>query len=153
MAERDRPFVRVGVCLVCKAPAHDRVLCYADLSVFLKHEVSTLKTWTSLQNKWLEKAHPNREIALAMLKRTVNGRPRGAPMFLHVEIGGKRRTFRPLPPMIAPARFCGCCVSAYLYSQVLLGPVYDPEEHIAARNLRKQIGGQSGPPSPRTPHP
>ena len=138
MAERDRPFTRVGICLVCKAPAHDRVLDYADLSAFLKQEVSTLKTWVSLQNAWLEKANSkNPEIALAMLKRAVNGRPKGAPMYLHVEIGGNPRTFRPLPPAIAPARWCGCVISAYLYSSVLLGPVYDAEEHIAAKNLRK----------------
>ena len=138
MAERDRPFVLVGICLVCKRKAHDRVLDYEDLSIFLKQKVSTLKTWNSLQNLWLAKANSkNRDIALAMLKRAVNGRPAGAPMYLHIEHAGKRRTFRPLPPMIAPARWCGCVISAYLYSHILLGPEYVPADDIAARNLRR----------------
>jgi len=143
MAERDRPFVKVGVCLVCKMKAHDRVLDYADLAVFLKQKVATLKTWTTLQNVWLEKANSkNRDIAVATLMRAVNGRPAGAPMFLHVDYRGKKRTFRPLPPMLAPARWCGCVISALLYSRVLLGPVYDPVEHLEAVNLRKRIEGR-----------
>lgn len=140
MAERDRPFVKVGLCLVCKMKAHDRVLDYEDLAVFLKQSVNTLKTWNTLQNTWLEQANSkNPAIALAMLKRAVNGRAAGAPMFLHVDYHGKKRTFRPLPPMIAPARWCGCVISALLYSRILLGPVYDPEEDLQTRNQRKQI--------------
>jgi len=156
MSERDRPFVRAGSCLVCKLSPHDRVLDYADLSLFLHQKVATLKTWVSLQNTWLEKANSkNPGIAERMLQRAVNGRAAGAPMYLSVEYHGKRRVFRPLPPVIAPARWDGHVISVYLYQHVLLSASYDIEEHVTALNLRKQIdarmppGGPSAPRGPR----
>lgn len=147
MSERDRPFVRAGFCLVCKLSPHDRVLDYDDLSHFLKQKVATLKTWVSLQNAWLEKANSkNRDIAQRMLQRAVNGRAAGAPMYLSVEYHGKHRVFRPLPPMIAPARWDGHVISVYLYQHVLLSSSYDAEEHISQLNLRQQIDART--PSP-----
>jgi hypothetical protein len=140
MSERDRPFVRAGSCLVCKLSPHDRVLDYDDLSHFLKQKVATLKTWVSLQNTWLEKTNSkNPDIAERMLQRAVNNRAAGTPMYLSVDYHGTRRVFRPLPPMIAPARWCGHVISVYLYQHVLLSASYDVEEHITQLNLRKQI--------------
>lgn len=144
MSERDRPFVRAGFCLVCKLSPHDRVLDYDDLSHFLKQKVATLKTWVSLQNAWLEKANSkNRDIAQRMLQRAVNGRAAGAPMYLSVEYHGNRRVFRPLPPMITPARWCGHVISVYLYQHLLLSASYDAEEHISHLNLRQQIDART----------
>ena len=148
MAERNEPFNQNGYCQACKRIAHERILDYNDLARFFKQKVSTLKTWNSLQNAWLTRAHAtNRTFALNALKRTVNGRPAGGPMFLHVEYHGKRRIFRPLPPQIAPARYHGCVISAYFYDGVLLSGNYDPSEHIAALNQRKQIEGKVPPPT------
>ena len=70
-------------------------------------------------------------------------------MILFVDYHGKRRAFRPLPPPIAPARWHGCVISAWLYSGLLLGVTadrlgdYNPDEHISALNLRRQIEGKS----------
>lgn len=145
MFDRDQPFNANGYCQACRKIAHDRVLDYEDLARFFKQKVSTLKTWNSLQNAWLEKAHANPEFALNALKRAVNGRPAGAPMFLHVDYHGSRRTFRPLPPQIAPARWHGCVVAAFFYDGVLLGRDYSANDHIAALNQRKQIAGTLAP--------
>lgn len=146
MVDRNEPFNQNGYCQACKRIAHDRVLDYSDLACFFKQKASTIKTWNSIQNAWLTQAHAtNPAFALNALRRHVNGRPAGAPMFLYVEYHGKRRMFRALPPQIAPARYHGCVVSAYFYDGVILSGNYDPSEHIAALNLRKQIEGKVPP--------
>ena len=141
MASPDQlPFDRLGLCVVCRQPAHDRFHNYESLASFLKQTPATLKTWWALENAYLSGLNANREFAFNQLKREVNALPAGAPMFRHVLYGGKKRTFRPLPPTVAPQRWDGCVVAAYAYSSVLIGPQYNREDHIAAMNLRKQRG-------------
>lgn len=143
------PFDRLGLCVVCRQPAHDRFYDYRTLAAFLKQTPATLKTWWTLQNLHLSGLNSNREIAFNQLKREINNLPAGAPMFRHVRYGKKNRTFRPLPPSLAPQRWDGCVIAALAYGSILLGPRYSSEEHIAGMNLRKQRGS-SGPTRPAT---
>lgn len=141
------PFDRLGLCVVCRQAAHDRFYNYETLAAFLKQEPATLKTWWTLQNAYLGGLNSNREFAFNQLKREVNTLPAGAPMFRHVLYGRKKRTFRALPPTVAPQRWDGCVIASYAYNSVLIGALYSREEHIASMNLRKQRG-TSGPARP-----
>jgi hypothetical protein len=129
-----------GRCEICGFPEHRRFYNYKTLGELLDNTpYGTIKTWASLTNTWIERAHPNAEIAWRQLMRTVNTLPAGAPMILRVPSGQqKARAFRPLPPPIARQRYSGCVCAAWVYREVLLGPEFVRAELDAATNSRKE---------------
>lgn len=127
-----------GYCPICGLPEHRRFFNYKTLGEFLGASYPTVKTWASLTNTYVERAHPNAEIGWNQLKRTINNLPTGAPMILQVTSGQQTdRGFRPLPPPLAPTRYHGCVIAAWAYKDVLIGPDYSRTEYVAAVNSRK----------------
>ncbi|HEY2092696.1 MAG TPA: hypothetical protein VGJ81_12460 [Thermoanaerobaculia bacterium] len=127
-------------CPICRFPEHRRFYNYKTLGELLDSTpYGTIKTWASLTNAWIERAHPNAEIAWKQLMRAVNTLPTGAPMILRVTSGQqKARAFRPLPPPIAPQRYSGCVCAAWVYREVLIGPEFFRMDLEAATNSRKE---------------
>ncbi len=127
-------------CPICRFPEHRRFYNYQTLGELLDNTpYGTIKTWASLTNSWVERAHPNGEIGWKQLMRAVNTLPTGAPMILRVASGQQpARAFRPLPPPIAPQRYSGCVCAAWVYREVLIGPEFFKIDLEAATNSRKE---------------
>jgi hypothetical protein len=129
-----------GRCPICGFREHRRFYNYRTLGELLNEtSYGTIKTWASLTNTWVARAHSNPEIAWNQLKRTINNLPTGAPMILRVPSGQQAaRAFRPLPPPLTPQRYEGCVAAAWAYRDVLIGPDFITTDLITAVNARKE---------------
>jgi hypothetical protein len=133
-----------GCCPICGFPEHRRFYNYKTLGELLNDtSYGTIKTWASLTNTWVKRAHSNPDIGWNQLKRAISNLPTGAPMILRVPSGRQQaRAFRPLPPPLAPQRYAGCVAASWAYRDCLIGPDFIKTDLIAAINSRKQRADQ-----------
>jgi hypothetical protein len=135
-----------GYCVLCGLPGHSRFWYYLNLPSMLKGKPSSFRTRASLTRTYVAQSHPNLLIGWNQLKREVNSRPAGAAITVAVMTkSGVSRTFSPLPPPISSGKYDGCVIAAFAHYGIIIGPHFDHEEMIAARNTRNPAGGPGNP--------
>jgi hypothetical protein len=126
------PHDDIGRCLTCGHTGHPRFLTHRNAATFAAENQKSFHTWISRQNSWLE-LHGGGVAAWRDLKDAANGGQQ-----LSITRGGVVYTFNPIPPTLGyeGRMWCGCVLSVWATDRAVIGPTYDRDEHLAAREAR-----------------